>query len=511
MKLSEQPIPTDAAAAQAVSLEADGLLSTTDVVAPDEDESKNVIATFLTTLSIFGIFLVQGIIIARILGDLGRGEFGTALYFPRDVLLYAGLLGGMEIVNSYAVKGSLDARSLKYSAAKLGLISGCITALFAAVASIVVLSIVGKTSLIYFCLFCCLFVPFEHMQLTISAVDRGNRNFKFYNINRLIFALSFPLLVIITFVLKINVIAGLSNLTMMCLLFVLSKPVGLLPTLRGMDVWATLKQRLFHSSHDTFPPATLALPAGSNPTDTFSADSMDTDPADADVVSVPGPLTLLKNGRFYALSMLASELFERLDIFLIVVMATVVESGHYFVAVPAAAMLTVAPNALAVFTFNAGADKNRSITLRNALSVMAATAAFQVVAAIVFALIVPFLIITLYTAAFAAAIPFALWLLPAAAIKGFLQAADGFLKGRDKPMIGVWARVLSIFVMLGFIGLVYGEVIPGPEQKLLSIPIAAFIGQAVSMVIISTAVIVDVKNGQHDEARRITEGAEQCP
>ena len=45
--------------------------------------------------------------------------------------------------------------------------------------------------------------------------------------------------------------------------------------------------------------------------------------------------------------------------------------------------------------------------------------------------------------------------------------------------------------MLGFVGAVYAELIQGPEQKLLSIPMAAFLGQAISMTIISTAVVFD--------------------
>ena len=110
-----------------------------------DSEFRNVIATFLTTLSVFGIYLVQGVVVARILGVVGRGEFGTAMFFPRDVFLYAGLLGGIEIVNSYAVKGTMDERSLKYSAAKVGFISGVITAVIAAIIAVSVLIVVGKT------------------------------------------------------------------------------------------------------------------------------------------------------------------------------------------------------------------------------------------------------------------------------------------------------------------------------------------------------------------------------
>ena len=447
-----------------------------------DSEFRNVLATFATTLTIFAIYMVQGVLVARILGVVGRGEFGTAMFFPRDVFLYAGLMGGIEIVNSYAVTGALNVRSLKYSAAKVGLISGIFTAIVAGSIAVTVMVLAGKSYLIPFCLLCCLFVPFEHMQLTISAVDRGTKNFWFYNVNRLIFALSFLILVAVVFGLGLNTLTGLGPLTVICVLFVVARIVGILPTLRGMKVWSTL----------------LGKEVEAETSDVGTVAGMNEPGVEEGEVEVPSAWQLLIKGRFYALSMLASELFERLDMFLIVAIATVGESGYYFVAVPAAQLLTVAPNALGVFTFNAGAEKERVVSLKKAITVVSATAALQFISALILAIILPFLIVALYTNDFAAAIPFALWLLPACAIKGYLQAVDGYLKGRGKPMIGVVARFLSIFVMLGFVGLVYSDVIPF-EQKLISIPMAACIGQAISMVIITVAVIRDVLGNQTDD------------
>jgi len=415
-----------------------------------DSEFRSVIATFITTLSVFGIYLIQGVVVARILGVVGRGEFGHAMFFPRDVFLYAGLLGGIEIVNSYAVKGTADVRSLKYSAAKVGFISGMITAVISAVIATTVLIAFGKPYLIPFGLLCCLFVPWEHMQLTISAVDRGTKNFLFYNVNRLLFAASFLILLVVVFGLGLDSLVGLSSLWIVCILFVMARVVGILPTLRGMDVWGTLTAGRGGAVKDAVG-GKAESQAKSQSDNNLAANSI-ANTQTLDDAAVPSAWTLLKNGRFYALSMLASELFERLDMFLIIAIASVAESGFYFVAVPAAQMLTIAPNALAVFTFNAGADKEKKVSLRKAVTVLSATALLQAVCALVFSLILPLLIIMLYTAKFEPAIVFALWLLPACAIKGYLQAADGFLKGRDKPMIGVWARFLSIFVMLSFVG-----------------------------------------------------------
>ncbi len=438
-------------------------------------ELRDMFATFVTTLSCFGIFLFQGILIARILGPLGRGEFGSSIYFPRDILLYAGLLGGVEIINSYAKQRTADSRSLKYSAARLGLVSGLLTSLFAAVLVLMTFTLLPEKSyLIPICLLCCLFVPFEHLHLTISAVDRGTEAYARYNANRLVFAVTFPILILVVF--GFNEIfrsdegwlyrglddwLGGSTLLLMCLVFIASRAIGLIPTLRGMQLWPTFRNWW------------AAGKSGSH----------------CDANNIPHWQQLLSEGRPYALSMFASELFERLDIFLILAIGTIEDSGYYFVAVPAAALLTVGPNALGVFTFNAGADPTRKVSLRQAAAVMSGIAIVQIAATLVFMLIIPYLIIGFYTSDYAAAIPFAMWLLPACAMKGYLQAIDGYLKGRGKPMIGVWSRVLSIFVMLVFVAVAYSRF------GLLSIPMAACVGQFVSMLLISAAVVRDVAVG----------------
>jgi O-antigen/teichoic acid export membrane protein len=204
-------------------------------------------------------------------------------------------------------------------------------------------------------------------------------------------------------------------------------------------------------------------------------------------------LRLLIAGRWFAVSTLATEVFERLDVLLIVALAPIVESGYYFVAVPVAAVLTIAPNALGVFTFNAGADPNRRVPLSLAASVMTGTAVLQILSAIVYSIAMPVLIIAVFKDDFANSIPYALWLLPAAAMKGFLQAADGYLKGRGRPMIGVWSRVFSTLAMIGFLVVAFQWFSEQVENKWLFIPMAACIGQAISLVLISIAVVRDVR------------------
>jgi O-antigen/teichoic acid export membrane protein len=420
-------------------------------------QTWQLVATVLTTFTVFAIFLIQGIVVARILGATGRGEFGTALYFPRDILLYAGLLGAIEIVTGYAAKRRCDTVLLKYSAARLGLMTGAVTAAVAALLSVALLVSADKQYLIPWCLLCCLFVPFEHVHLTVSSVDRGEEQFWRYNINRLLFAIAFPLLMILAWWVAADQITGLDWLSITCFLWVFAKFAGLLPTLRGMYLFSAARRRELLSRWR----------------------SIEKDPA-----AVPAAGLLLKEGRPYAISMLVSELFDRLDVFLILVLASVTSSGYYFVAVPAAAILIIAPNALGIFAFNAGARDDVRVARGTAARVLAGTALFQMVATTLFALIIGDLIVFFFGQEFAPAIPFALWLLPASAIKGFQQAADGYLKGKGKPMIGVAARGFSILVMLAFVALAW------QRFGLISIPMAACLGQAVSATLITVGVFL---------------------
>ncbi|MEM9943505.1 MAG: hypothetical protein AAF939_18225 [Planctomycetota bacterium] len=436
-------------------------------------ESKqwvHVVATFLTTLATFGIFLLQGVVVARLLGPTGRGEFGTALFFPRDILLYAGLLGGVEMINSLAIRPDIEGRSLKYAAVKLSFLSGVLTAIVACFFSVVLLVVVDKAYLIPYCLLVSIFVPWEHMQLTISAVDRGRKAFHAFNVNRLLFHATFVILILLVFQSGLNRLTGLSDLTLVCLLFVASRMIGLLPTLRGMRLW----DHWFPGNR------TQGMPEIQKTQNEFNPDA-----------AVPTSWELLKQGRFYALSMFASEFFERLDVFLVVAIATVTESGYYFVALPAASLLTVAPNALSIFTFNAGAEKDKLPNTKKVVTVISSVIALQILSSMFMVFVIPILIQLFYGPSFHPAIDFALWLIPAFAIKGFLQAADGYLKGRNRPMVGVWARTISIGLMLGFVGAVYLDWFPLFEEKIFSIPVAALLGQALSMVIITVSVVLD--------------------
>ena len=293
--------------------------------------------------------------------------------------------------------------------------------------------------------------------MIVSGIDRGTNQFARYNLNRLLFAVVFPVAILVVFGLGINQWVPNCDLAWVCNLFVVSRLIGLLPTLRNLNFSTT---------------AILDRPVK-------SAEEIPC-PADFESLRVT---RMLKNGRGYAWSMLATEFFERLDILLIIAIATMAQSGQYFVAIPAAALVTIVPNSLGVFSFNAGANANFRVGSNTSLAILLAVLAIQAVTAWLLYLVLPILIPMFFGDRFEPAIAFAIWLLPACALKGFLQFADGFLKGRGQAYVGVVARVLSIGVMLTSFAGLYGGL------NLYAVPAAAAIGQLCSAIIISIAVV----------------------
>jgi O-antigen/teichoic acid export membrane protein len=410
-------------------------------------------ATTGTTLGVFACFFLQGIIVARYLQPAGRGELGTILYFPRDLLLYVGLLGAVEVVASFSAwRGQSTAiAAVRRWAAGLGITTGILTALVAAALSAIVLPLTGKAYLVPMALVLCLIVPLEHLQLVVGAVDRGRGSYGLYNLKRFLFAVATPLGLVLVWVVHVDSWLGADRLAVVAWTMVLARCVGLLPTL--------VHRRAARGS------------VADQPRDPTAA-----------VARLPSPRQVVSSARPYGVSMLVSELFDRLDVLLMLILADLVTLGYYCVAVPAAALLIIAPNSLAVYTFNVGARRDLRVSVRQATGVLAATLAVQVVATLIMALALDWLIGAFFGSEFLGAVPLALWLLPASAIKGLSQAADGFLKGRGLAWIGVGSRAVGIVVMLGFVAAAF------PRWHFVSIPMAACVGQTVSSVLILVAI-----------------------
>ncbi|QDT02543.1 Polysaccharide biosynthesis protein [Rubripirellula lacrimiformis] len=401
--------------------------------------ASQFVSTTGIAFAIVGLQLGQGILLARLLGPEGRGEYAAAMLYVQ-LLLYVGLFGGIEAVcrrATEAVSNSAEGRyRLRRAALWLGITTGTITMLIAIALNLLALP-GDKRYLIPVATLCSLSILGQHAMLIMTAVDRGAGEFGRYNVRRLIAAAAFPcLLLIAAMVTTIDV-------HLAAWMFVASSGISMVACLIGL-------------------PQPFRGP------------------------SRPTVRTLAKESRPYGVSMLATDLFERLDLLLVLWLAPMIEQGFYAAMVPAVYPLTVIPNTLGMFLFNAGANSDKRLGTSDIHRILGSSVAVQVASTIAFMLLIGPLVRLFYGDAFEPAIIFALWLAPVSAIKGILQGLDSYLKGRGRPLAPIRARFLAIGVMFAATwGLfdTYGT---------LSIAIAALAGQLVCFVWLTSIVYSDV-------------------
>jgi O-antigen/teichoic acid export membrane protein len=407
---SSAPLASKGSASNAVRAKA-GLLRLSGLV------GSSVMTTVATGFAVFGITAVQGVILARLLGPEERGEFGTAVFFTY-ALSSMGLLGTQFAVARRSAMAPDGRAGLRRSVLKLGFLTGVMTLGVVSLLAVLLLPD-DKQFLAPLCAMCALAQPLEHVRLLLLAVDQGAGAFRRFNIVTLATSAVLPVALLMAWC------VGVMSVFTAAILVLFAPAVGLL-------VWAWLSD--YHADWHTGPPTS--------------------------------PRVLLREGAPYWVSAAVCDLYSRLDQFLFLSLASLVAQGYYSAAVPAAGMLLVGADALALFSFNAGSReqvrRSRTELFRSGLLVVA----FQITIAAAYAIAIGPLIVLFYGREFAPAIPYALALIPGQALHGFARVAEGHLRGRGVVRVGVWARVFGAVFMVAMVALLYDRF------GVLSIPLA---------------------------------------
>lgn len=196
---------------------------------------------------------------------------------------------------------------------------------------------------------------------------------------------------------------------------------------------------------------------------------------------------MLREGRPYAISMLATDLLDRIDLLLVLWLTSIVTQGYYNAMIPVAYPLTVIPNTLGLFLFNAGARGDGGLTAKRFNHILLSSVAIQTVMTIGFIALVGMVVRFVYGEEFAPAVPFALWLAPIAAVKGIVQGLESYVKGRGNPLATVRIRVISAIVMLLVILGLY------PITNVFAILQGALVGQLACLAGLVLLIYHDVK------------------
>ncbi|MCG8649848.1 MAG: oligosaccharide flippase family protein, partial [Pirellulales bacterium] len=154
---------------------------------------SSVAETVGTQMGIFGLQAIHSIVLARILGPEGRGEYSTVVFYSQT-LLYAGMLGSTFSIARRARRQSDRCAPLANASVRLGLTTG--TWCFLVVSLLAWFALPSEKSyLMPWCVAAALLLPLEHGRLALLAVDHGRGKFRKYNVNRLLAAVIFPLLI----------------------------------------------------------------------------------------------------------------------------------------------------------------------------------------------------------------------------------------------------------------------------------------------------------------------------
>jgi O-antigen/teichoic acid export membrane protein len=386
------------------------------------ERRRPLLWTIFISFAIVGLQMVQGILLAQLLKPEGRGEYATAVFWSQ-FLSYIGLFGGIEIVCRYATAVDVDRLKLRRSAFRLGIVTGLISTAAALVGAILLLP-EAKRDLIPLASLCGLSVLAQNVILILTGVDRGAGDFYRYNLRRLFSSAALPTLILLAWACQ-PISVGLA-----CVLFVVASYLTMIFCLVGVDrPWS----------------GEGAVPVG----------------------------RLLHESQPYAWSMLAAELFERLDVFLILMLAEFSRQGDYAAMIPVVYPLMIIPNNLGVFLFNDAANRQGTLSRAGFHRTLGLLVGVQSLSTLIFLGVAQPLIVFLYGTAFAPAVSIAWWLAPAAAMKGIVQALESFLRGRGRPQAAILSRMVGAAVML-VVGLALF-----PSWNVLAVALAACVGQAI--------------------------------
>jgi O-antigen/teichoic acid export membrane protein len=397
-----------------------------------------MLATVATSLSVVGLNAVQGILLARLLGPSGRGAY-SAVTFYTQTLVFIGLFGSTYVLARRAARAGNQLGPLRNAAVRYSLFSGAATLVAVWVLASVALP-AEKRHLLPLCFVCACLLPIEHLRRTLLAIDQGAGRFSRYNAGQLLNAAALPLLLVSVWAIgnaPLNWVIGLT---------IIAPCIGLL----------------------------LCGVLGRTPRLSWSPAS-------------PSVAVLAREGKPYWLSVVVDDLFGRLDMLLILWLASLPVQGYYAAAVPAAGLLCSAPSALALFTFNAGAKASGTVPLKKVLGLAGSVVALQSASALLLAWLLKPVMLLVYGSRFEAAVPFALALLPANALYGCTQVAEGYLRGRNRNRMSIWSRLLACLSMAAAaMGL-------WPTWQMMSIPAAFAVGQATILLCLSAAVLSDIR------------------
>lgn len=365
-----------------------------------DTKAKSYVGTFLTNLFIQVCTVLQGILLARILGPDGRGEYAAIILWPT---IFAGLgLFGVDMSIARQVGKSDDPKLFVMVALFSALVTAGATAILCgfSLSYLVPENLHNLLPLAYFFI---LFIPINHIMMNLQGIDLGAGHFTLLNISRASLYPIYLLGIALSWFSEHNKIYWCVVALIFSNAFAVLVRCYYYEKIPFIGFWKLKFGRIFI---DSFP--------------------------------------------FFCANVLAI-LYQQIDKMLLVWLLPIREIGYYTVALSAGSALSALNQALGAVTFS---DATRQ-AYRTGFPALAQTirrgAILSVIGAVVLAITLPLLFPLVYGHEFVGAVPLALLLLPSVTISSLSGIINQGLRGQGRPIVGIVARALGL-LMIAFIG-----------------------------------------------------------
>lgn len=360
--------------------------------------SGDFVSTFATNVVIQICTVAQGILLARVLGPEGRGQFAAAILWP-TLFASLGSLGLGAALARQAAR-SEDLARIARSAVTASLLTGLLATGVCALGMIWLLP-QGDASIGVAAYAFLPFILFNHMALAMIAVDQGAGRFKQFNWTRLIINPVYLLLIVL--LVSFGVTAALW--------FVVA-----LMSANGVVALARLG---------------LAFRQGT-------------------VFGPRAPLRgVLKDAAPYAAAGMLSPLVQSADKALLLYLLGPTELGIYAVSLTAASVVNSLAGAAGTVSFGMATQEKDGQGFTRVARIFRLTAWVWLLAGMGMVVVIPFMLPIIYGREFAPAIWPAVALLPGAAFGGQAAILEESMRAQGRAFIGVRARVVGMVVLIG--------------------------------------------------------------
>ena len=380
---------------------------------------KAYLGTFATSIFIQACTVLQGILLARLLGPVGRGEFASVILWP-NIFAGVGILGFNMVIARYAGRGT-SPEGLTKTAVRAALVTSTFTVVTCAI-TIPFLLPAEKLHLLPATYLFLLFIPFNHLALNLQAIDHGIGNFRWLNATR---ALLYPIF-----------FSGI----IICWLTSSDKVLGVTIALLAANFGVAATRLIARSPALTRSKSHCGV----------------------------GAKNLLKESAPYVTAGIISMLYTQMDKALLIWLLPSRQIGWYMAAYAAATSINVLNSSIGIVQFSASTQATTGQGFPAIATALRQGGILTIIGAICLTALLPVLLPVVYGDEFLPAIKIAYTLLPGLLLAGFGNIMHEALRGQGKPVSAVISKLFGLATMavigislaapLGVIGIAFGYV-----------------------------------------------------